>query len=306
MIEQGPNACAHSSFFWTRRLAGCVDAAPPAPVDCAVRFKKQSNPDRMPPILTTTIYRQPKPQLELPSHRRRLQQKQHSRSSANGSSASQPPPSQQQQQQPPQQKRPPHKKQLRAKDASYSESIIQDFRREEIPTELAKLYDLQDIVGIGTTSKVYKCKRRARSDTFACKVSTNGREGGEGGRWGLASTVCVCTDWLTTQRRRHRHPNRICTGDRQAAAEHGGGGQGPAPGAAAQGDRDPPAPLAPQHRGLSGGQSVNLTHLLSSSYPDRTELGSNETHPHQTNQSLAPPATTTHYRWWRRRTRSLS
>lgn len=66
--------------------------------------------------------------------------------------------------------RPAHTKVLRAKDASYSEGILQDFRREEIPMELAKFYDLQDIIGIGTTSKVYKCKRRARQDVFACKV----------------------------------------------------------------------------------------------------------------------------------------
>lgn len=63
-----------------------------------------------------------------------------------------------------------HKKALRPKDASYSESMIQDFKREEIPTELAKLYDMKGIIGIGTTSKVYLCKRRARSEAFACKV----------------------------------------------------------------------------------------------------------------------------------------
>lgn len=39
--------------------------------------------------------------------------------------------------------RPAHTKVLRAKDASYSEGILHDFRREEIPTELAKFYDLQ-------------------------------------------------------------------------------------------------------------------------------------------------------------------
>lgn len=39
--------------------------------------------------------------------------------------------------------RPAHTKVLRAKDASYSEGILQDFRREEIPTELAQFYDLQ-------------------------------------------------------------------------------------------------------------------------------------------------------------------
>jgi len=110
--------------------------------------------------------------------------------------------------------RPAHTKVLRAKDASYSEGILQDFRREEIPTELAKFYDLQgmrreregvdykcvcfcceviikvlilpsfppslppslppplppDIIGIGTTSKVYRCKRRARQVVYACKV----------------------------------------------------------------------------------------------------------------------------------------
>jgi len=108
--------------------------------------------------------------------------------------------------------RPAHTKVLRAKDASYSEGILQDFRREEIPTELAKFYDLQgmeggreggrkggnrggkpclkgssinhspslppsfppclpaDIIGIGTTSKVYRCKRRARQVVHACKV----------------------------------------------------------------------------------------------------------------------------------------
>lgn len=110
-------------------------------------------------------------QLELPSNQRRQQQAAngHAAGRANGAGASPPPPPKQ---------RPAHKKQLRAKDASYSESIIQDFRREEIPTELAKLYDLQDIVGIGTTSKVYKCKRRARADVFACKV--RGVEGGCG------------------------------------------------------------------------------------------------------------------------------
>jgi hypothetical protein len=39
--------------------------------------------------------------------------------------------------------RPAHTKVLRAKDASYSEGILQDFRREEIPAELAKFYDMQ-------------------------------------------------------------------------------------------------------------------------------------------------------------------
>lgn len=63
-----------------------------------------------------------------------------------------------------------HRKALRPKDASYSESILHDFKREEIPTELAKLYDLKKIIGIGTTSKVYLCKRRARPEAFACKV----------------------------------------------------------------------------------------------------------------------------------------
>ena len=113
--------------------------------------------------------------MELPSNRRRQQQAAngHAAGRANGAGASLPPPKQ----------RPAHKKQLRAKDASYSESIIQDFRREEIPTELAKLYDLQDIVGIGTTSKVYKCKRRARADVFACKVRGVGA-GVRGRRWG--------------------------------------------------------------------------------------------------------------------------
>lgn len=58
--------------------------------------------------------------------------------------------------------------------------------------ELAKLYDLQDIVGIGTTSKVYKCKRRARADVFACKV--RGLRGGLAGvalgdAWTVGSTL---------------------------------------------------------------------------------------------------------------------
>lgn len=66
--------------------------------------------------------------------------------------------------------RPAHTKVLRAKDNSYSEGILQDFRREEIPTELAQFYDLKDIIGIGTTSKVYRCKRRARQTVYACKV----------------------------------------------------------------------------------------------------------------------------------------
>lgn len=123
---------------------------------------RDSNPPHAAPELTPHPDPDPvytPPQLELPSNRRRQQPP------AAGPAANGPAPAAAQQQQ-----RPAHKKQLRAKDASYSESIIQDFRREEIPTELAKLYDLQDIVGIGTTSKVYKCKRRARADVFACKV----------------------------------------------------------------------------------------------------------------------------------------
>lgn len=105
------------------------------------------------------------PQLELPSSRRRQQQAPsakghgHGHGQANGTGGGGK-----------QAARPAHKKQLRAKDASYSESVIQDFRKEEIPTELAQQYDLQDIVGIGTTSKVYKCRRRARAEVFACKV----------------------------------------------------------------------------------------------------------------------------------------
>jgi hypothetical protein len=50
--------------------------------------------------------------------------------------------------------RPAHRKVLRPKDVSYSESILQDFRSQEIPPELASLYDLQEQIGAGTTSKV--------------------------------------------------------------------------------------------------------------------------------------------------------
>jgi hypothetical protein len=106
----------------------------------------------------------------------------------------------------------PHKKTLRPKSASYSESIIQDYRRDEIPTELAKLYDMGEIIGIGTTSKVsattfgpfrrgFMTERRPRVGLEALTVilkslSPYGRDGGtirSRGRWcehGALTTLC--------------------------------------------------------------------------------------------------------------------
>ena len=63
-----------------------------------------------------------------------------------------------------------HKKQLRSKQNSYSASIIQDVHSQGLPWEFAAAYDLLDLIGIGTTSKVYECRKRHSDTSYACKI----------------------------------------------------------------------------------------------------------------------------------------
>lgn len=53
---------------------------------------------------------------------------------------------------------------------SYSEGIIRDYERQDVPEEFSKIYDTRQLIGVGTTAKVYLCVRRATDRKFACKV----------------------------------------------------------------------------------------------------------------------------------------
>ncbi|CAM9259038.1 unnamed protein product [Phaeothamnion confervicola] len=53
---------------------------------------------------------------------------------------------------------------------SYSEGIIRDYERQDVPEEFAKIYDMRMLIGVGTTAKVFLCVRRATDKKFACKV----------------------------------------------------------------------------------------------------------------------------------------
>ncbi|KAG5177373.1 kinase-like domain-containing protein [Tribonema minus] len=72
---------------------------------------------------------------------------------------------------------------------SYSEGILHDRERHHAPEELAKLYELRELIGHGTSAKVFMCVRRSTGERLACKVIDKRRlnlEPGEGGERLLA------------------------------------------------------------------------------------------------------------------------